>query len=334
MQPVSLPPNQVHRFYRGGHALAAFRGIPFEDAYSPEEWVGSTATVFGAGGVGLARLPDGRTVKEAIAADPDGYLGEEHARRFGPDPALLVKLLDAGERLPVHFHPDREFARRELGSRYGKTEAWVIIEGAGTVYVGFRDDVETQTVASWVERQEAEAMLGALHALPVVPGDSVYVPAGTPHAIGERILVLEVQEPSDLSVLLEWNGFAIDGAAEGHLGLGFERALAGLDRSALTTLEVERLRAGRPAVRSGVDALFPEEADGFFRAERIRSDGSATVPAEFSIVVVLDGGGELVASDGSALPLARGDTVLVPFAAGECRFEGALEAIRCVPPEG
>jgi mannose-6-phosphate isomerase class I len=48
--------------------------------------------------------------------------------RYGADPALLVKILDTGERLVVHFHPDRDFAARHLGSRYGKTEAWIILD--------------------------------------------------------------------------------------------------------------------------------------------------------------------------------------------------------------
>ena len=63
------------------------------------------------------------------------------------------------------------------------------------------------------------------------PGDRVLVPAGMPHAIGRGILLVELQEPTDFSVLLEWEGFAIDGRAEGHLGLGFDVALGCVDRA-------------------------------------------------------------------------------------------------------
>ena len=69
--------------------------------------MGSTTTIFGEDERGLTLLADGRTLRDAIAADPEGFLGAAHVRRYGPDPALLVKLLDAGERLPVHCHPDR-----------------------------------------------------------------------------------------------------------------------------------------------------------------------------------------------------------------------------------
>ncbi len=329
MHPVKLPGNQLQRFYRGGARIRAFRGLPGDDDYAPEEWIGSTTTLFASETLGLSPLPDGRALRDAILADPERYLGRGHAARFGPDPGLLVKLLDAGERLPVHFHPDGEFAGRHLGSRWGKTEAWIIVDGGGTVHVGFREDLDRETVAAWVERQAAQAMLDALHAVRVEPGDTIYVPAGTPHAIGEGILIVELQEPSDLSVLLEW-------AAEGHLGLGFEVALDALDRSAWSAERLERIWSRRSAAdpRSGTERLFPEEADAFFRAELIQADGPSPLPAAFSILIVLDGDGELVAGDGTRLDLARGEAILVPFAAGDCHVEGSLELIRCLPPTG
>src|SRR5436305_12103630 len=123
MNPVELAPNQVHQFYRGGEAIASFRGIPSTDDHAPEDWVGSTATMFGTDGAGLSALPDGRLLRDAIAADPVAYLGPEHTTEYGTDPALLVKLLDPGERLPVHFHPDGAFVRDHLGAPHGKTEA-------------------------------------------------------------------------------------------------------------------------------------------------------------------------------------------------------------------
>src|SRR6266540_6522524 len=135
---------------------------------------------------------------------------------------------NAAERLPVHCHPDRGFAREHLGMRYGKTEGWLIVEARGatpSVHLGFREDIDAETLAGWVERQERARLLEALHVLPVASGDWVFVPAGLPHAIGEGVFVVELQEPSDLSVLLEWAGFAVDGTRDGHLGLGFDVAL-------------------------------------------------------------------------------------------------------------
>jgi mannose-6-phosphate isomerase len=329
VRPIALGPNALSRFYRGGPAIATFRGVA--DVAGPEDWVGSTTEAFGSDGLGLTRLPDGRLLRDAIAADPEAFLGSDD----GTDPRLLVKLLDAGERLPVHLHPNGEFARRELGSAFGKTEAWLIVATAApdaVVHVGLSDEVERETLAGWVERQDVAPMLAALNRLPVAPGDSVFVPAGLPHAIGEGILMVEVQEPSDFSIFLEWTGFAIDGARDGHLGLGFERALEAVDRSAWAE-RVSRLRETRGEVRPGVERLFPQEADRFFRMERLRPSPAVELDPAFSILVVVDGEGELEPGADSPLPVARGSTVLVPYAAGACRLSGELVALRCLPGE-
>jgi mannose-6-phosphate isomerase len=331
VRPLPLPPNPLPRFYRGGARIAELRGLPRRDGHAPEDWVGSVTTAFGSDRQGLSRLEDGRVLAEAIGSDPEGFLGAGHSGA----PALLVKLLDAGERLPVHFHPDRVFAGRHLGSPYGKSEGWAVVAAEGgepAVFLGLREPVDEETIAGWVERQDSTAMLGALHRVPVEAGDAFFVPAGLLHAIGEGVLMVELQEPSDLSVLLEWDGFEIDGSSDGHLGLGFGVALGAADRGPLDTDRLERLRARRDGGRPGVERLFPPEADAFFRAERIRPRPSSPLPREFSILVVLDGEGRLAAEAGE-LPLRRGDTVLVPWAAGEGTLEGELEVLRCLPPE-
>lgn len=335
MKPLTLGPNLIHRFYRGGAAIADLRGIRCEDEYAPEDWVGSATAVAGSDELGLTRLADGRLLADAFAADPEAFFGPAHAERFGGDPALLVKLLDAGARLPVHLHPDDAFAREQLGSPYGKTEAWWIAEvrePGAAVHLGFRDGIDSATLAALVESQDVAAMLRSMKPVAVSPGDAIFVPAGLPHAIGRGILLIELQQPSDLSILLEWEGFQLDGRADGHLGLGFERALEAVDRSAWTAERVDALRSGRRPARAGVEALLPPEADPFFRAERLRPEPAAELEPAFSILVGTAGAGELETVAGDRLRLARGETLLVPFGAGACRVAGEVEAIRCLGP--
>ena len=312
MRPQVLPPNVLRHFYAGGARIAALRGLELGSDHMPEEWIGSVSTTFGDHERGLSRLEDGTLVRDAIAADPERWLGPEHVARFGPDPGLLVKLLDAGQRLPVHFHPGRAFAREALGLAYGKTEAWLIVEAepGASVHVGFNRDVEPGEIREWMRTQDADAMLAALHELPVAPCDAVFVPAGTAHAIGAGILLVELQEPTDLSILLEWDGFELS-QDDGHLGLGFDRALSALDRT-----------ASRAPV---VSAELPAAADPYFRADRPR-----TLDPGFSILLALAGTGTL-ATDGGEVPLARGSAVLVPHAAGAGELRGDVEALRCRP---
>ena len=332
MRPVVLPPNAVPRFYRGGPAIAALRGSEPVGDHVPEDWIGSMTTVFGEKELGLSRLPDGRLLRDAAAADPVAFFGPEHAARHGADPAMLVKLLDAGERLPVHVHPDSRAARELLGSPYGKTEAWIVVATAGddaSVGVGFREDVSAETLAGWVRDQDARAMLDALNSITVRAGDAIFVPAGLPHVIGEGVLIVEVQEPSDLSVLLEWQGFGTEDADEATLGLGWEAVLGCVE---LAGRGPPQLGGARGNGDGTVTSLLPATADRYFRAERIAPSPAATLERGFAILVVAEGSGSLHCGDGDPIQLRRGDAVLVPWVAGECQLEGELVAIACRPP--
>jgi mannose-6-phosphate isomerase len=328
-RPVLLGPNQpIRRPYRGGAGIARLRGLEHVRDDVPEDFVGSTTEVASGGGVGLTVMPDGRTLREHIRFDPEAYLGPRHVAAFGAEPALLVKVLDTAQRLFVHFHPDDAFANRHLGSRFGKTEAWYVIDGVGEAFLGFDREVDPDEVASWVARQDVDAMLSALNRIPVRPGDSLLVPGGVPHAIGAGITLVELQEPTDFSILLEWTGYPI-GPEDGHLGLGFDTALTALDRS---RWDADRLAAlsGRRASLAGVSQLFPPDADPFFRAEHVVAP--AVFPAAYSLLVVLAGQGELLC-DLDTLPLRRGSVVLVPYAAGDIELTGTLQAVRCLPPD-
>ncbi|KAA2259480.1 mannose-6-phosphate isomerase [Solihabitans fulvus] len=333
-EPIELPANQPKQFYRGGASIAALRGEPEAAAdYGPEDWVASTTTLFGRDGTGLSTLPDGRLLRDAVAADPTGWLGPAHAAEFGADTALLVKLLDAGQRLPVHCHPSNSFAASHLNCRHGKTESWVVIGASGpdpTVYVGFREDVDAATVERWVSTQDSPAMLGALNAVPVRAGDTVFVPAGLPHAIGPGVFIVELQQPTDFSVTLEWQGF-LDNQDAGHLGLGYPTALECVDLAGWTGDRLDSLVRHTHDRADPVVPLFSSQADPFFRADRLHADGELALDASFSVLVVLSGSGRL-RSDGGELALHQGSTVVVPHAAGEARVDGDLVAVRCRPP--
>jgi mannose-6-phosphate isomerase len=325
LDPIVLPTNRPpRRFYAGGQRIADFRGLPEAETHTPEDWVASTTSVRGQAPDGLTTLPDGRVLADAIGADPQGWLGDAHVARWGDDPKLLVKLLDAGQRLPVHAHPTGEFARSNLATAHGKAEAWYILTG-GTVYVGLRDDADPQELRRLVAEQDTDALLALLHAVPVEPHDTVLVPPGTLHAIGEGVLLAEVQEPEDLSILLEWRGFEIDGATEGHLGLGFDRALDAVTTRALPAAALDRL------IRRGVEhgsALSPE-ADRWFRLDRLT--GGDEVAGGFAVLIAEDGTNVLRWEDGE-LAIAAGTTVVVPAGAATVRLSGDGHVLVARPP--
>ena len=320
--PANRPPA---RFYRGGAKIAAFRGESGRPEREPEDWVGSTTTVAGEERLGLTVLPDGRLLRDAVAEDPVYWLGREHVARFGADTRLLVKLLDAGQRLPVHAHPSDEWAAAHVGRAHGKAEAWYILEG-GTVHLGLREDVEAAALLALVEAQDTAGLLALLHEVEVSPGDVVWVPPGELHAIGAGVFLLELQQPEDLSILLEWEGFALDGARDGHLGVGFATALGAVTLRRRSAEDVAQLVRTIPAAGS----MFPVAADRYFRLDRVLVDGHATLDRGFAIVVVAEGG--VVLERQQDVILNRGATAVVPAAAGRVRLRGRGTVLVCRPP--
>lgn len=329
VQPIVLGPNMPGMFYRGGGRIDRLRGTSGHQDL-PEDWIASVTSRFGSEAGGMTRLPDGSLLAEAVAADPVAWLGAGHVAKYGSDTGLLVKLLDAGQRLPVHVHPDRRFAAEHLASSHGKTEAWIVVEAepGAAVYLGFNRDVGADELAGWARRQDTESMLAATNRLPVAAGDSVLCPAGTPHAISAGILVIELQEPADLSIMLEWRTFSV-GEQEATLGLPLEEALACIDRRACPPGRLDALR-GRP-LNGAAGSLLPAEADPFFVAERVDTRVSRHLPQGYAVLVVTAGQGQLAAENGAPVPVGRGTTVLIPHAAGSAVLAGTVEGVRCLP---
>ena len=343
VQPIVLGPNMPEMFYRGAGRIDRLRGTSGHSD-RPEDWIGSVTARFGTGTDGMTRLPDGSQpdgsqpdgsqpdgslLAAAVAADPKAWLGAEHVARYGSDTGLLVKLLDAGQRLPVHVHPDRRFAGEHLASAHGKTEAWVVLEAEpdAAVHLGFNREVGAEELAGWARSQDVPALLAATNRLPVAAGDSVLCPAGTPHAISAGVLILELQEPADLSIMLEWESFGL-AAREATLGLPLEEALACVDRRACPPSRLAALR-GR-SLTSGAGSLLPAEGDAFFVAERVDTRVSRDLSPGFGVLVVIAGQGALAYAGGS-VPVRRGSTVLIPHAAGPGVLSGDVEGVHCLP---
>lgn len=334
-EPLALPVNQFDHFYRGGDRIGALRHGP-GGPMRPEEWLGSTTARWGESPAGLTVLPDGRTLRDAVLADPNAWLGPDSVERFGPNVEVLVKLLDLGQRLPVHYHPNRDFARTHLGLAHGKTEAWYVLDApeGGTVGVGFKEEMSLTQVTDWVRNRDSAALLDALQTRVVRPGDALLVPAGLPHTVAEGIFVLELQEPTDLSILLEWQGFAVDGEKDGHLDLGFDLALQALDTSAISASDLDALVLPRETIeQAGLSRAMPTQADPYFRLDRLnaRASEAVIVEAGFSVLLVTEGAGVLN-SDAGEFPIRTGDAILVPFAAGRWCVSGEVVAMVCRPP--
>lgn len=124
---------------------------------------------------------------------------------------LLIKYLDANDRLSVQVHPDDALAKQYDLQENGKTEAWVILsaEPGSRIYAGLRPGVDATTLRDALARGTVE---DCLHSLEVQPGDCYFIPAGTVHALAEGIVLAEVQQSSDLTFrLYDWGRMGTDG---------------------------------------------------------------------------------------------------------------------------
>lgn len=134
----------------------------------------------------------GRPLAELLARDPLGWLGPAAAARGETSTPLLVKLIDAREPLSVQVHPHDDDPA--LGpEESGKPEVWVVLDavpGAG-VWMGLERGVDRATIEAALDRQADLTPL--LRFVPVAPGDELAIPAGTVHAIGPGVTLLEAQ---------------------------------------------------------------------------------------------------------------------------------------------
>jgi mannose-6-phosphate isomerase len=340
LRPVRLAPNLIDHFYEGGARIAALRGIETTSTHQPEEGLAATVARAGEDGiVGLARTADGVLLRDLVADDPQAWRGA--GPRGGiddDDTGLLLKLLDAGQRLPVHVHPDRAFASSHLGCPYGKTEAWYVLdaEPGAAVHLGWTEDVDPEEVAQRRDVQDGAWMLERMHRLDVQPGDGVLVPAGQVHAIGAGVFVAEAQEPTDFSIILEWS-VTTSGREDSHLGLGFDAVMPAVSHAALSERELDRLvlRGGAPSLLPpGLQPVLPPEAAPFFRIDLAVPGAPVEVAAGFAVLLVLDGAGALRFSSGDTVELDSGEVWAVPAACGDCSVAGEALVLLARPGVG
>lgn len=354
-QPFALEPNRVWRSWKGGAVLDRLAGeAESADGYFPEDWVGSMTRAINPGrehlveGIGTARTCDGQvlSMERVYTEQPVEAMGDAHVSTYGPQPQLLVKLLDSSMRLQIQAHPSAAWAREHLDSPNGKTEAWYVLatrQPEAWVYFGFQ---RPPTPAQWkriVREQDTDAMLACFDRVPVKPGDVLLVAGGVPHAIGPGLLMVEVQEPTDYVVRCEFahGGLTSDEIAQ-TMGLGLEAVMDLFDYTAYSAADVHRRFGPRPrrlgnAPGGSETVLLGADRTDRLELRRIETTGEAPCPLEmdnrFSILIVLDGTGRLVA-DGNALDLRPFSRVFLPAAVETARLQGRLTVTRCLPPKG
>jgi mannose-6-phosphate isomerase len=269
-------------------------------------------------------------------------VGADFAGAYGPITGVLVKLLSPAGQVPLHAHPTRAWAGQHLGSRFGKTEAWILLDtpgdGAEPAYagIGFQPGTGRAWFADAVRRHDNAAIRGTLHRTAVQPGEVYVAHAGVPHYLGPRISFIEVQEPSDHIVIPETDGGDDAGAT---MGLGWDLALdmidytgAGADPTFARARQQPRVL--RASGQSREVRLMNDDVLPFFDATALEvADEIEVSDGRFSIAVVVSGAG-FIDGDFGAQPVTRGQTLALP-ASLPVRVRAGPEpvrVIRCLGP--
>jgi mannose-6-phosphate isomerase len=335
--PLPLAYHPLYRFYQGGALTRAFRGLPARpDDWWSEDWVGSCTCAGNtdpAGrpqGLSTVDLPSGQvTLKSLVETWP-----EEMGRAD-----VLVKLLSPAGPVPLHAHPTRAWARRYLGSPYGKTEAWILLDTPGEgayAGIGFVPGVTREGFAEMVRRRDP-ALRDTLHRTEVHPGEVYVAHAGVPHYLGPRLSFIEVQEPSDHIVIPETSG---EDDAAATMGLGWDLALDMIDygtadAAATFARARQRPRVLRSSHGSREVRLLRDDVTGFFDATALEvADEIEVGDGRFSIAIVVSGDGSAEGDFGRE-PIRKGQTFAWPASLALRVRAGRepLRVVRCLGPD-
>ncbi|MHB8062473.1 MAG: type I phosphomannose isomerase catalytic subunit [Ruminiclostridium sp.] len=269
----------------------------------------------------------GKTLPEIIKADPKNILGTKFPVNCDEIP-LLIKLIDANDRLSVQVHPDDNYAAVYEGG-LGKNEMWYIMDvkpGAKLV-AGLKAGVTKEIFAKAIKDNHIEQCLLEVE---VKPGDVINIPAGLVHAIGAGIVIAEIQQTSDTTYrVFDYNRVDSKGAGR---PLHLEKAL-----------EVINFEAGPRNVKcDGIKVKVNEYcskiiflANKYFACERYESNGCFTEKSDgskFYIFICLEGDGKIESQD-MTVGFKAGETVFIPAALGEYKVEGHFQALKTYIPD-
>jgi mannose-6-phosphate isomerase len=214
---------------------------------------------------------------------------------------VLYKFIDARQTLSVQVHPDEEAVKQLGGSARPKTEAWYILQAdpGAKLYLGFKEGVGIKELEAALQKGTVEELL---YEVIVKPGDFVYLPSGTMHAIGGGIVLAEIQQASDTTYrVFDWNRLGLDGKPR---QLHVQQALASINFDIRGLPAHAAPASGRPGIRC---------PDFSFEKVSLGAEGEAPVEAgRPKIISCIDGHGTVSDVGTEAVELNVGQTCMVP----------------------
>lgn len=317
MTPIKMTPVYKSYLWGGDHLRSVFGKVTPEPPVAESWEVASHAA-----GMSVAANGEcaGMTIPEITKKYGKDFLGDTITEEeVFP---LLLKILDANDRLSVQVHPEDAYANEHENGEKGKTEAWYILhaeEGASLIY-GFRPDVTKESFRKAIEEGTLEEILNKV---PCKAGDVFFIPAGTVHAVGAGLLIAEIQQNSNTTYrVFDYNRVGADGKLR---ELHVEKALAVSDvSSAVGKEKTEAL-----VVEDGANKREYVLCNPYFAFEKLICTGEMADDTENKLMIlfIAEGEGEV---DG--VPFKRGDSLLIPAETGIYQLKGNCEVLKFYVP--
>lgn len=317
LYPLKFKPRVKERIW-GGQAILNKKGKAAgrlaKDKLYGESW--DLSSVKGDISVVANGFLKGNNLQELIEVYMGELVGEEIFERYGLEFPLLVKFLDCNDKLSVQVHPDDALALERHDS-FGKTEAWYVVDckPGAAIYLGFKDlNITREEYIAAVAESRLESLLNRVE---VKPGDVFFIPAGTVHALGAGIEVVEVQQTSDITYrIYDWD--RVDASGKGR-ELHTALAVDAIDFEADADLLHKKydLKAGDSAtvIESNYFTMTLHAVDEEATFDRSMIDS-------FIIYIAINGSMQIIA-DGNSETLDEGEVVLIPAEVGDITINGS-----------
>jgi len=265
----------------------------------------------------------GKTLEEIIKEYGEEILGTSIKKRFGDNFPLLIKLIDANKDLSVQVHPNDEYAKINENGENGKNEIWYIISSrpdAKIVY-GLKKDITKEEFLNSIKENKIKDCLNYRE---VSPGDFIYIPAGTIHAIGEGIVIAEIQQSSNLTYrVYDYDRLDKNGNKR---ELHIDKAMEVINFNPIKNDEQEegKIHIGKSSTKQCKIKSEYFNVDLYDINEEINKVSDKNT---FYIYVIIEGKGKINYADES-MDIAVGDSVLIPAGLGEYNIEGQVKLLK------
>jgi mannose-6-phosphate isomerase len=220
----------------------------------------------------------------------------------GGDFPLLVKMIDANDRLSIQVHPDDELAQKLGVGKRGKTECWYLLSTDGELFVGTRPGI---TKDSFDQARKSGTLAATLNRFVTKPGDFFFIPARTVHALGAGCLIYEIQQTCDTTFRVDdWGRLGFDGKPR---PLHVNESLTAIDFNATTTPNHEYLSS---------NGTRPLAQCPYFTVSEQRGQSLHGNDTHCTVVVCLSGTGT-IRTAGGTVEISPMTTTLIPASAGK-----------------